>query len=853
MGVSTVRENTTVDAVDFLKSSDKSAMRKAAGLRQIFFRIVFIAILGAVGAIFTTTVVRYLGFQRAVWLRLEANTSQQALPAVRVTYNAETSKKLPVIWKRTEGRTIVGFELRPPQRAVRLIGIQTESGPLPLDDVKIVSKWEHLSNPTAYLVTGPGLIILSGDHTAVTPIFQASADSGTVLIHWLDEEILVDLSAQSAGPHHVPLITPENVHSGWVLLPPESIERLELDVPSGFDFTLRHVKVFSDEEQEWAAGSQVAWPLTGDGCRATPVVDGLLIRGDSSNACALSFRSLKEINHVPLTIRVLLWSALILAGLASFWCASYIASQARGWEMRYEVAESRIGHWLCKHTQSWSLSRLVLVVGAVSFTYHLAYALFTPMLFSPDSTGYYAWAREFFNTHSLDSINPYRTPGYPIIYALTIWLFGDQVQALILLQHLALALLGPLTVWFLYPRFGAAFSAVGGLLVGFCPMVSIAANVVWTESLFAASSYAALLGFLWLKSRGGWRLLFAGSVVGIATLIRPNGILLLVVMLGWIFLEWLLQPDRARLFWKKALEIVWLTLGCVIVLSPWLYHIRSHTGQWDLTSVAAAATEGGQGNTNTPEHATYINTMWQSPSLELWEITRPYHSIIHSLPENPNHRLDNVAYRQDLAYGLIHYSLIWDKRFPTELFREYVRRYSRDYFRVFSEALIFNIFHALPTNSPFFVYEELGYPSYHLTRPYPIPQPPAVDSQALLSSPVTPEKVGPVLEQMIHRWEPSRSHVRTALLWSSRFVVAWGWMPVAVLALAGFLASLLLAPLREFAVLGLFWLGNAAASASGLAGADRYMVVCEPLMYILTLTLIYIAIVLRLEKHAAQA
>jgi hypothetical protein len=48
------------------------------------------------------------------------------------------------------------------------------------------------------------------------------------------------------------------------------------------------------------------------------------------------------------------------------------------------------------------------------------------------------------------------------VIAASILLFGDQVRALVLLQHLSLCALGAIVVWFLYPRAGPAWPLWAG-------------------------------------------------------------------------------------------------------------------------------------------------------------------------------------------------------------------------------------------------------------------------------------------------------------------------------------------------------------------------------------------------------
>jgi 4-amino-4-deoxy-L-arabinose transferase-like glycosyltransferase len=82
--------------------------------------------------------------------------------------------------------------------------------------------------------------------------------------------------------------------------------------------------------------------------------------------------------------------------------------------------------------------------------------------------------------------------------------------------------------------------------------MSLTANMVWTETLFIAAATAALLVFVNAReSRAG--LAVAGVLAGAATMIRPNGVVIVALMLAWLFLAWWCDPSRRRGFSSVAL------------------------------------------------------------------------------------------------------------------------------------------------------------------------------------------------------------------------------------------------------------------------------------------------------------
>ena len=342
---------------------------------------------------------------------------------------------------------------------------------------------------------------------------------------------------------------------------------------------------------------------------------------------------------------------------------------------------------------------------ACAVLYHLAYVFAVPPHFNFDSLGYYAFGRNLLYTGTLDAVGTCRTPGYPAAIALSIFLFGDQIQPLVFAQHLALCALGGVVVWFLYPRVGPLWSGAGGLLAGVSPIMSVVANIVWTETLFLVLATAALLLFLRSPDQRPRALVAAGVLAGAATLVRPNGIVIAVLMMAWIFLRWWCTapatPRLGRLVAPSA--IVAATVAAIT--APWMLHFHRVTGHWGLSDASCSqegqtptAVAAGAQATNIFQLAGFVNLISQNENVTALAITEPHRVFFHFFP----------ARHRYYAGRFLPAELTYDDRFTGEVFREYLRVFPGTYLRQVRDALIFNLAHVVPAPASIFPYPDVA-------------------------------------------------------------------------------------------------------------------------------------------------
>jgi 4-amino-4-deoxy-L-arabinose transferase-like glycosyltransferase len=226
---------------------------------------------------------------------------------------------------------------------------------------------------------------------------------------------------------------------------------------------------------------------------------------------------------------------------------------------------------------SW---RLLLSACFVGLAVRLCFVATVPVI-NDDDTLFYAEIAQTWLNHGvygqmIEGIpmpTYVRLPGYPAFLAVVFTLFGPNhygpvllIQALVdvgtcfLIAALALAMIGE----------GAALGALWVSVL--CPFTANYAAVALTETvsvfLTSLALWSAVQGLLSLAGPTQWGAtwwLLCGLGIGGATLFRPDGILLLMAL--WGFLGWQLVRSRGK---SKILLAGMVTAGVVAtMLAPW--------------------------------------------------------------------------------------------------------------------------------------------------------------------------------------------------------------------------------------------------------------------------------------------
>ncbi|HXT31763.1 MAG TPA: hypothetical protein VN716_20830 [Vicinamibacterales bacterium] len=772
----------------------------------------------------TSAIIRLGGWERSMWLRIALDPDRPDPPAMRVSYGPRAEQVLPISWEGSETTTLLGLDA---DRPATLLAIDSDRGALPPWLVQIWSQaWQRVTDPPALRLLGAGVIEAQGAFKHLTLTFAPS--DAVVTIGWLDQRATVHLSAHAGSPVSVTLSRPAELR-GAVLLPPVRIDRLAiLSDPAAGSFSLRDVTIDGRPRQAWAAGSWSGGRLSGGREVVLPIS--------------------RPLNAAGLPLHLALWLLISGLGVAALCGLAFVSARLERWSGTFDAVESPIGRWLRERTTGWTPARVMVAVAGCTLAYHVSYVVSVPAHYSYDGLGYYAYGRNLLTTHRLDAIATCRTPGYPGAIALTILLFGDQVRAIVLLQHLSLCALGVLAAWFLYPRVGPAWAALGGLLAGVSPIMSIVANVVWTETLFIASGTAALLVFLKTRRSGVAGMAAAGALAGVATLIRPNGAIIILLMVGWLFAAWWCRAGLTERFLPVVGRVMAIVIATTVITGGWMLHFHRLTGHWGLSDADCdleGQTHAAAGTDLTPSNslqgAAFVNVISQHNAVGTLQVAGPLRVFYDFFP----------ARHRYFVPRFLPWDLIYDDRYPGEVVREYIRRFPGTYARQVRDALVFNLTHVARRSSSIFFYPDVqDVLTFQRSRTYPIVRSSDARIASLLQArTVTWADADVLLSHFTSAPAPARSVLRSLHLAINRVALSL-WAVLAVLAGLGTAVCALVPGYRSCVLLALHASVLAAAPAAVAMAADRYAMVAEVPLYILSVLLISFLAGHRLRRRA---
>jgi hypothetical protein len=233
------------------------------------------------------------------------------------------------------------------------------------------------------------------------------------------------------------------------------------------------------------------------------------------------------------------------------------------------------------------LSVVLLVLGTIV----LRAAFFTsaPPFLNPDSAGYYVPGRNLVYGDGFD-LGLRRTPTYPLFIAAVVSFVGEDLQALVTVQHF---LFGPLLValTFLLGRLlvGRLVGILAAVLVAISGPLLLYEHYVMTEVPFAILLLALLSATVLAARRASLRWAgAAGLLFGLLVLCRPSGQIVAPIVAGTLLLtmpglawrrgspiSWSIQGGGAS--WSRRLAAVGVLAVCaLVVVVPWMaYNLRT--------------------------------------------------------------------------------------------------------------------------------------------------------------------------------------------------------------------------------------------------------------------------------------
>lgn len=283
---------------------------------------------------------------------------------------------------------------------------------------------------------------------------------------------------------------------------------------------------------------------------------------------------------------------LAVLGAALFGC---------GWRFP-ERSERLYGESFTPWGWGWLVIAFLLAAGV---HWHLATTSMVDF-WPADSTSYSAKAQELrfagrFGTDSHEfELN--RLPGYPLLMALAFRWIDHSLNAVVQVQT-AIYLLSVAVFVVLNARMVRPIAWIIALpLMLWSPPVVWANRQIATESVFVSLSLLGAGLFLAAWARRGWTswLLTAGFilVVGVVCMVRPNGVILLVMpgcaIVGWVVRHFQSEGFRGLLPGNHLSELIPWVLPFVVVMVLWggwsyrNYQYRGYAHPTDLSPVVAA-------------------------------------------------------------------------------------------------------------------------------------------------------------------------------------------------------------------------------------------------------------------------
>jgi hypothetical protein len=782
-------------------------------------------------------VLELLGIRTAVWLSV-------SLPAERATdlyvsvSATEGDVSLPVHW---EAKGFNEFLYLSPEAPVRIHGLAIDGASLVPGQVSLDRRWPR-ANAWPIRIERAGLLKApAGKQIALT----LEADKPTqVLLRWrqLDRIVILD-----PGRTEVIRLDTNGQAEGWILLPPWSIKSLALHWLSDQAPKL-NVRLHTN----------AANPVT-----LTPSTCAHREEGAPQRGCVSELSGFPRSEPIwPLQgLIIVILVGIGIACLASIrWIARGIGEFRTTLLTRVEFKEPpRALSFLIPRLEHW---QILIVVGALSLAYHAMVLTLVPLDYSPDSLTYYGAGKALALGIGFDAIYSARPPGYPGFIAATILLFGDQIFFICLLQHLALAILGPAVAHVLNGRIGPRSALVFGALAGANPWLAVTANLIWSEALFACFITLAALVFACrtgLASIGLPRTVLGAFLLGIAINMRPSGMILLAVVLAALALEWWIGPRSMNLLKAVSLRSCLILGAALAVVGPWMLHLYKREGSFPAISVYSGSADRTQILTPTSMNliAWYFPFFYQNRLTADLPIQAPMRAFTSGWSiESDFHFAD--AMPPETYY---------DARYPGEAVRQSLRLNLAAHLRAVTEAAYFNAGFRRFSGSQQVVWSDIaGMVELMLrTRPDHVVQLAAdhialINADAISAAPPNriwtaqrAERIEQFLRAKTESTRPPDSNAMTRRALAPSFFVKKYYLVLTGLAFLSIAAIAFYPPARGLGIVWAAAFGNLSyLSIMGFAN-DRYVATFEPALFILAAFLLpMLAVRIKRKAHRPE-
>ena len=226
--------------------------------------------------------------------------------------------------------------------------------------------------------------------------------------------------------------------------------------------------------------------------------------------------------------------------------------------------------------------QLILFLVGIAFGLRL-YAVLMAKGIAMDSAGYGLMARDFLKGDFIQGLSWAFHPLYPLLIAL---ITPDATHVEIVGRLISL-FWGTFT---LIPLYYLVKEAIGrkeafftAIFYAFQPYLVTYSGMLLTEATYWGLLVLSVY-FFWtgLKKENIWRIALSGSLLGLAYLTRPEGVGYVLVYLGWIVVDGVLNQK----WFKKFIFMGVLALSVFVFVIPYVRYIHQETGQWLISKKA---------------------------------------------------------------------------------------------------------------------------------------------------------------------------------------------------------------------------------------------------------------------------
>lgn len=210
-----------------------------------------------------------------------------------------------------------------------------------------------------------------------------------------------------------------------------------------------------------------------------------------------------------------------------------------------------------------------------------------PVSLTGDAKGYLLLAQNLLTTHNFSfstqapfALESFRSPGYPFFLALLHALFGSWLSALFV--QAAVVSVAPALLYVLFRSYHERAAFWGSIVFAVEPI-----HLFLSVSFLSDALYVCLFLLSLVLLEQGVRhesrhyFVMSGLVLGISIMVRPIGIFLPILYIGYMFLG-------NRFSRQGIASVAIFGISCLIIVFPWMLRNHANFGSWNISSVGSA-------------------------------------------------------------------------------------------------------------------------------------------------------------------------------------------------------------------------------------------------------------------------